>query len=168
MLLNNINVPTVFMLIFVINIKCSSSEPHTIHYPCLSNKTTRWPCGAPLLDEDPERLFTKRRLTAKSRAAKLGFRLVQSLCNLTGTWRYRDACQIADRYDHHYHDVIMRTMAYRITNVSIVCSGADQSSSSLAFVIGIHRFPTQRTSNAVWWRHHDYNTQFHGFESSPN
>ena len=48
----------------------------------------------------------------------------------------------------HYNDVIMSAMASQITGVSIVCSavssGADQrkhqSSASLAFVWGIHRF----------------------------
>ena len=49
----------------------------------------------------------------------------------------------------HYSDVIMGAMASKITSVSIVystvCSGADQrkhqSSASLAFVRGIHRWP---------------------------
>ena len=49
----------------------------------------------------------------------------------------------------HYSDVIMRAMASQITSVSSVCSnvcsGADQrkhqSSASLAFVRGIHRWP---------------------------
>ena len=49
----------------------------------------------------------------------------------------------------HYSDVIMSTMLSQITGVSIVCStvcsGADQrkhqSSASLAFVRGIHRWP---------------------------
>ena len=49
----------------------------------------------------------------------------------------------------HYKDVIMRAMVSQITGVSIVCwtvcSGADQrkhqSSASLAFVRGIHRWP---------------------------
>ena len=48
-----------------------------------------------------------------------------------------------------YSDVIMSTVASQITSVSIVystvCSGADQrkhqSSASLAFVRGIHRWP---------------------------
>ena len=47
----------------------------------------------------------------------------------------------------HYNDVIMSAMASQITGVSTVCSsvgsGTDkrkhQSSSSLAFVLGIHR-----------------------------
>ena len=67
----------------------------------------------------------------------------------------------------HYNDIIMSVMAFQIPGVSIVCStvcsGADQrnqqSSASLAFVRGIHRwFPSQRASNAenvsIWWRHH--------------
>ena len=49
----------------------------------------------------------------------------------------------------HYGDVIMRSIASKITGVSIVCltvcSGADQrkhrSYASLAFVMGIHRSP---------------------------
>ena len=49
----------------------------------------------------------------------------------------------------HYNDAIMSAMASQITGVSIVCStgcsGADQrkhqSSASLAFVRGIHRWP---------------------------
>ena len=50
---------------------------------------------------------------------------------------------------HHYSDVIMSAMASQITGVSIVssnvCSGSDQrkhqSSASLAFARGIHRWP---------------------------
>ena len=49
----------------------------------------------------------------------------------------------------HYNNVIMGVMAYQITSLTIVystvCSGADQrkhqSSASLAFVRGIHRWP---------------------------
>ena len=52
-------------------------------------------------------------------------------------------------WSQHYSDVIMNMMASQITSVSIVystvCSGADQrkhqSSASLAFVRGIHRWP---------------------------
>ena len=67
----------------------------------------------------------------------------------------------------HYSDVIMSGMASQINSVSIVystvCSGADQrkhqSSASLAFVRGIHRW--QRTSNAenvsIWWRRYAFN-----------
>ena len=51
--------------------------------------------------------------------------------------------------NHHYSDVIMSGVASQITSVSSVysntCSGADrrnhQSSASLAFVRGIHRWP---------------------------
>ena len=68
----------------------------------------------------------------------------------------------------HYNDVIMSATASQITSptfvYSTVYSGADemkhQSSASLAFVRGIHRwlvnFPAQRASNAekgfIWWR----------------
>ena len=70
-------------------------------------------------------------------------------------------------WHHHYSDVIMSVMASQTTGVSIVYSavysGTDQrkhqSSASLAFVRGIHRwheFPTQRASNVenvpIWWR----------------
>ena len=45
----------------------------------------------------------------------------------------------------HYIDVIMSTMASQITILTIVCStvysGVGQSSASLAFVRGIHRWP---------------------------
>ena len=77
---------------------------------------------------------------------------------------------------YHYSDVIMSAMASQITSVtivySIVGSGADQrkhqSSTSLVFVRGIHRwpgkFPTQRASNAeivsIWWRHHTQITYY--------
>ena len=54
------------------------------------------------------------------------------------------------KQDLHYGDVIMSAMATQITGISIVCSlnvplGADkikyQSSASLAFVRGMHRWP---------------------------
>ena len=53
------------------------------------------------------------------------------------------------RWKHHYGDVIMGTVAYQITRLTIVYStvysGADQrkhqSSASLAFVRGLHRRP---------------------------
>ena len=73
----------------------------------------------------------------------------------------------------HYSDVIMSTMVSQITSVffacTTICSHTDerkhQSSTSLAFVRGIHwslmnspQFPTQRASNAdnvsIWWHHH--------------
>ena len=53
--------------------------------------------------------------------------------------------------DAHHSDVIMSMMASEITGVSVVCStvcsGADQrkhqSSASLAFVRGVHRWPVE-------------------------
>ena len=76
---------------------------------------------------------------------------------------------------YHFSDVIMSVMASLITGVSIVyssvCSGADQrkhqSSTSLAFVRGIHRWPVysqhKGQSNAddvsIWWRHHATNRE---------
>ena len=72
----------------------------------------------------------------------------------------------------------MGVMASLITGVSFVnstvCSGTDQrnfqSSASLAFVRGIHRwFPAQRASNvekvSIWWRRHDAN-EYTGFDAS--
>ena len=68
----------------------------------------------------------------------------------------------------HYDDVIMIAMASQITSLTIVYStvylSTDerkyQSSASLAFVRGVHRWPVnspQRTSNAenvsIWWHH---------------
>ena len=57
----------------------------------------------------------------------------------------------------HYNDVIMRTMASQLTGVSIVCStvgsGADQrkhqSSASLVFVWGIHRWPVNSPNKGL-------------------
>ena len=84
-------------------------------------------------------------------------------------------CQLLKIYSKsligkHYSDFIMTVMTSQITSLTIVYStfysGADQrkhqSSTSLAFVSGIHRWPgeflTQRASNAenvsIWWRHH--------------
>ena len=65
----------------------------------------------------------------------------------------------------HYNDVTMSTMASQITSLTIVYStvysGADQrkhrSSTSLAFVRGIHRWPANsphREIVSIWWRHH--------------
>ena len=70
----------------------------------------------------------------------------------------------------HYRDIIMSAIAFQITSISIVCStvdsGADQrkyqSSASLAFVQGIHRWPVnsphKKASNvenvSIRWRHY--------------
>ena len=79
--------------------------------------------------------------------------------------KHRKRCDIS----HHYSDVIMGAPASQITSLTIVYSNVysgedqrkDQSSASLAFVWGIHRWPVnspQRASNAenvsIWWRHH--------------
>ena len=65
--------------------------------------------------------------------------------------KFRSMLQDWDHWvtNYHYNDVTMRAMASQITGVSIVysnvCPGADQrkhqSSTSLAFVRGIHRWP---------------------------
>ena len=81
---------------------------------------------------------------------------------------------IVSRLQGHYSDVKMGALASQITSLTIVYfltynGGADQrkhqSSASLAFVRGIHRwtvtgeFPTQRASNvenvSIWWHHHE-------------
>ena len=70
----------------------------------------------------------------------------------------------------HYSDVIMDTMASQITSLTIVYSSVDsgadqrkhQSSASLAFVRGIHRWPVNsphkgpvtRKNVSIWWRYH--------------
>ena len=72
----------------------------------------------------------------------------------------------------HYSDVIMNAMASQIISLKIVYStvysGADQrkhqSSASLAFVRGIHRWsvnsqhkgPVTRKMFPFWWRHHEF------------
>ena len=68
----------------------------------------------------------------------------------------------------HYNDVIMGTMTSQITSLTTVYttaySGADkknQSSASLAFVRGIHRWPVNSphhwpvTRVSIWWCHHE-------------
>ena len=71
----------------------------------------------------------------------------------------------------HYHDVIMSSLASQITSLTIVYStvysrtdqGKHQSSASLAFVRGIHRWPVNSphkgpvTNVPIWWRHHASN-----------
>ena len=75
----------------------------------------------------------------------------------------------------HYNDIIMSTMASQITSLTIVYSTIysstaqrkHQSSASLAFARGIHRWPVnsphKRAGNAgndsIWWRHHEHNTK---------
>ena len=64
-------------------------------------------------------------------------------------WPYTIRRNSADSRQSHYRDVIMSAMASQMTSPTIVystvCSGADQrrhqSSTSLAFVWGIHRWP---------------------------
>ena len=71
----------------------------------------------------------------------------ESKCRLIVTWLSSWDSSLIDL--NHYNDVIMSTMASQITSLTIVYStvysGADQrkhqSSASLAFVLGIHRWP---------------------------
>ena len=85
------------------------------------------------------------------------------------------AAQVMQRL--HYSDVIMGAMASQITSLTIACStvysGTDQrnhqSSASLAFVRGIHRWPVNSphkwpvTENvSIGWRHHVDDTREQG------
>ena len=71
-------------------------------------------------------------------------------------WRARDVASKKTRW--HYNDVIMSMRAYQITNFTIVYStvysGADQrkhqSSASLAFVRGIHRWLVNSPHKGQW------------------
>ena len=71
---------------------------------------------------------------------------ISSPCMLTNTQSYSIT---VDTYSLQYNDLIMNTMASQITSLTIVYScvysGTDQrkrqSSASLAFVRGIHRWP---------------------------
>ena len=74
--------------------------------------------------------------------------LGQYCCQITFRWIPQDLIDDESSLPH-YGDVIMSTMASQITSLTIVCStvysGADQrkhqSSASLVFVCGIHRWP---------------------------
>ena len=105
-----------------------------------------------------------RKISWSPEAARFGFRLTQSLWNLTGT---SGAALFLERL--HYIDVIMTTMASQITSLTVVCSiiysGADQRNikaprhwSLCGEFTGTGEFPAQRASNAdnvsIWWRHH--------------
>ena len=86
-----------------------------------------------------------------------------SLCCVTITLLYISSL--------HYSDVIMGTIVSQIISLMTVYltvfSDADQrkhqSSASLAFVLGIHRWPVNfprkwpvtRKKVSIWWRHHD-------------
>ena len=65
----------------------------------------------------------------------------------------------------HYSDIIMSAMAPQITSISIVCStvcSGAESSASLPFVRGIHRWlvesphngPSNTKDVSIWWHHH--------------
>ena len=72
--------------------------------------------------------------------------------------RGRPSADNADYWAIHYCDVIMGPMAFQITSLTIVYStvysGADQrtyqSSATLAFVRGIHRWPVNSRTNGQW------------------
>ena len=83
----------------------------------------------------------------------------------------------------HYSDVIMGPMASQLTSLTIdystVYSGADQrkhqSSTSLAFVRGIHQWPVNfphkwpvtRNTFPCWWRHHAFTELPQYYTTSP-
>ena len=72
-----------------------------------------------------------------------------SLKNSIFIWDWTPVPKITKIHLHHSRDVILGTIAFQIIGVSIVystvCSGVDQrkhqSSASLAYVRGIHRWP---------------------------
>ena len=79
---------------------------------------------------------------------------------------------VTDIRNHHYNDVIMSAMASQITSLTIVYStvysGAEQrkhqSSTSLDFVRGFHRWPVNSPhkgplTRKIWWRHHGYSIE---------
>ena len=64
----------------------------------------------------------------------------------------------------HYNDVIMNAIASQITSLTTVDSTVysrtgqrkHKSSASLAFVMGINRWPASNAENVfIWWRHYD-------------
>ena len=79
-------------------------------------------------------------------------------------------CPCGASFKNHYSDVIMITMAFKITSLTIVnwtvYSGAEGAKTSKLRIIGLcaenspvsGEFPAQRASNAenvsIWWRHH--------------
>ena len=75
----------------------------------------------------------------------------------------------------HYRNDMMNAMAYQITGVSVVystdCSGADQrkhqSSASLAFVRGIHRWPVNspHKEQVTWKWFHLMTSSWHSLVS---
>ena len=76
-------------------------------------------------------------------------------------WKYVWCILCSRELSFHYSDVIMIAIAFQISSVSIVCSivssCADQrsheSSASLAFVMGIHRWPVDSThKRPVTWK----------------
>ena len=87
--------------------------------------------------------FRSRKLICKDHLQNVGHFVQVSKC----WWKFSVSLQGGD--ESNYSDVIMSAMMLRITGASIVCStvgsGADerkhQSSASLAFVFGIHRWP---------------------------
>ena len=86
-------------------------------------------------------------ISQNSSAARGVFGIIRSLWNLTGVSSVK--FQSNTIIWIHHGDVIMSAMASQIPSITIVCSnfysGADQrkhqSSASLAFVRGIHRWP---------------------------
>ena len=85
-------------------------------------------------------------------------------------WSYKHLFVI---HQSHGNDVTS-TMASQITGNSTVCSticseehiGKHQSSAILVFCEGVHRFPSQRASNAknifLSWHHHELFTSYYG------
>ena len=114
----------------------SNVANRAIHFSPLSHRIKIWPDFA-----------TSQVKNIDFKSCATGSRIcLHSLLPRRGTFE-RTAQQL--KRSTHYNDVIMSAMASQITGVSIlcstVCSGSDQrknqSSASLAFMRGLHRWP---------------------------
>ena len=92
--------------------------------------------------------------------------------------RKGNQCQFCQLWNslNHYNDVILSAMASQITSLMTVYSSVysadqrkQQSSASLAFVGGIHRWPVNSPHKwmasyavnvSIWWRHHVFGNNF--------
>ena len=120
---------------------------------------------------------------------QIGIKLQEmgSPSNLNFDWKdfsYKGSRRWQALFSIHYSDVITSVMTFQITSLTIVYStvhsGADQrkhqSSASLAFVQGIHRWPLNslhkspnNVENAsIWWRHHDFFVKYKSIQSISN
>ena len=93
----------------------------------------------------------------------------QTIADRASSYRLSDPLNNQEQTVTHYNDVIVNTMVSQITSLTIVYSaiysGTDQrkhqSSASLVFVRGIHRWPVNSPHKwgyaenvPIWWRLH--------------